>query len=37
MKASIPKFSQNGSRDHTGIGKSWNWTRRGNKDDQEPE
>jgi capsule polysaccharide export protein KpsE/RkpR len=37
MKASIPKFAQNGSGDHTGIGKSWNWTRRDHKDDQEPE
>ena len=34
MKASIPKFAQNGSGDHSGIGKSWNWTRRDQKNDQ---
>jgi len=34
MKASIPKFAKNGSGDHSGIGKSWNWTRRDRKDDQ---
>jgi uncharacterized protein involved in exopolysaccharide biosynthesis len=37
MKASIPKFAQNGSGDHTGIGRSWNWTRRNHKDDQASE
>ena len=34
VKASIPQFAQNGSGDHSGIGKSWNWTRRGRKDDE---
>jgi uncharacterized protein involved in exopolysaccharide biosynthesis len=34
VKASIPKFAQNGSGDHSGIGKSWNWTRRRRKDDE---
>jgi len=34
MKASIPKFAQNGSGEHSSIGKSWNWTRRDRKDDQ---
>ena len=37
VKASIPKFAQNGSGDHSGIGKSWNWTRRERKDDRAPE
>jgi capsule polysaccharide export protein KpsE/RkpR len=37
MKASIPKFGQNGSGHHSGIGKSWNWTRRDRKNDQAPE
>jgi capsule polysaccharide export protein KpsE/RkpR len=37
MKASITKFAQNGSGDHTGIGRSWNWTRRNHKDDQASE
>ncbi len=35
-KASIPKFAQNGSGVHFDIGKSWNWTRRGRKDDDAP-
>jgi capsule polysaccharide export protein KpsE/RkpR len=34
VKASIPQFAQNGSGDHSGIGKSWNWTRRLRKDDE---
>jgi uncharacterized protein involved in exopolysaccharide biosynthesis len=34
VKASIPQFAHNGSGDHSGIGKSWNWTRRGRKDDE---
>ena len=34
VKASIPKFGQNGSGDHTGVGKFWNWTRRSRKDDE---
>ena len=29
VKASIPRFAQNGSGDHSGIRKSWNWIRRG--------
>jgi len=29
MKASIPRFAQNGSGDHSGVRKSWNWIRRG--------
>jgi capsule polysaccharide export protein KpsE/RkpR len=29
LKASIPKFAQNGSGDHSGNGKPWNWIRRG--------
>jgi capsule polysaccharide export protein KpsE/RkpR len=36
VKASIPRFAQNGSGDHSGIGKSWNWIRRGRKDDEAP-
>jgi uncharacterized protein involved in exopolysaccharide biosynthesis len=28
VKASIPKFAQNGSGDHFSIGKSWDWIRR---------
>jgi hypothetical protein len=28
VKASIPRFAQNGSGDHSGIRKSWNWMRR---------
>ncbi len=36
VKASIPKFGQNGSGDHSGVDKSWSWTRRGGKDDQAP-
>jgi len=31
--ASIPKFAQNGSGDHLGSGKSWNWIRRRRNDD----
>jgi hypothetical protein len=34
VKASIPKFGQNGSGDHSGVGKSWNWTRRSRRDDE---
>jgi len=34
VKASIPKFGQNGSGDHTGVGKFWNWTRRSRRDDE---
>jgi capsule polysaccharide export protein KpsE/RkpR len=37
MKASIPKFAQNGSGDHSGVGKLWKWTTRDSKDDQGPE
>jgi capsule polysaccharide export protein KpsE/RkpR len=37
VKASIPKFTQNGSGDHSGVGKSWNWTRRSRKDDEASE
>jgi capsule polysaccharide export protein KpsE/RkpR len=37
MKASIPKFAQNGSGDQSGVGKLWNWTKRESKDDQAPE
>jgi uncharacterized protein involved in exopolysaccharide biosynthesis len=33
VKASIPQFAHNGSGDHSGVGKSWNWTRRSRKDD----
>jgi uncharacterized protein involved in exopolysaccharide biosynthesis len=32
VKASIPQFAKNGSGDHSGIGKSWNWIRLGRKD-----
>lgn len=28
VKASIPKFSQNGSGEHSGLGRSWDWFRR---------
>ena len=31
-KATIPKFAGNGSGGHLGIGKSWNWVRRGQRD-----
>jgi len=34
VKASIPKFGQNGSGDHSGVGKFWNWTRRSRRDDE---
>ncbi len=34
VKASIPQFAHNGSGDHSGIGKSGNWTRRDRKDDE---
>jgi uncharacterized protein involved in exopolysaccharide biosynthesis len=34
VKASIPQFAQNGSGDHSGIGKSWKWTRRSRIDDE---
>jgi capsule polysaccharide export protein KpsE/RkpR len=37
VKASIPKFTQNGSGNHSGVGKSWNWTRRSRKDDEASE
>jgi len=33
VKASIPKFAQNGSGGHLGSGKSWNWIRRRRNDD----
>ncbi len=33
VKASIPKFAQNGSGDHFSIGKSWDWIRRRRNDD----
>jgi capsule polysaccharide export protein KpsE/RkpR len=36
VKASIPKFAQNGSGEPSAIGNSWNWTRRGGKDDEAP-
>lgn len=36
MKASIPKFAQNGFGEHSGTGKSWNWANRDRKDDQAP-
>ncbi len=32
VKASIPQFAHNGSGDHSGVGKSWDWTRRSRKD-----
>ena len=35
-RASIPKFAQNGSGVHFDVGKSWNWIRRGRKDDNAP-
>jgi len=34
VKASIPQFAHNGSGDYSGVGKSWNWTRRSRKDDE---
>src|SRR5712692_6356180 len=34
VKASIPKFSRNGAKNHSGVGKCWNWTRRSRKDDE---
>jgi hypothetical protein len=34
MKASVPKFAQNGSSEHSGIGKSWHFVSRDGKDDQ---
>lgn len=34
MRGSIPKFSQNGSGDHSGIGRYWPWIRRDRKDDE---
>jgi len=37
VKASIPKFAHNGSGDHSGVGKSWNWARRSRKDDEASE
>ncbi len=36
VKASIPQFAQNGSGDHSVVGKSWHWTRRSGKDDEAP-
>jgi capsule polysaccharide export protein KpsE/RkpR len=33
VKARIPQFAQNGSGDHSGVGKFWNWTRWSRKDD----
>ncbi len=32
VKANIPQFAHNGSGDHSGVGKSWNWARRSRKD-----
>jgi len=37
VKASIPKFTQNGSGNHSRVGKYWNWTRRSRKDDEASE
>jgi capsule polysaccharide export protein KpsE/RkpR len=37
MKASIPKFAQNGSGNHSGVVKLRKWTKRESKDDQAPE
>jgi uncharacterized protein involved in exopolysaccharide biosynthesis len=34
VKASIPQFAQNGSGDHSSVGKSWNWKRQSKKDDE---
>jgi capsule polysaccharide export protein KpsE/RkpR len=34
VRASIPQFAHNGSGHHSGIGKSWNGTRPGRKDDE---
>jgi capsule polysaccharide export protein KpsE/RkpR len=34
MKANIPQFAHNGSSDHGGAGKSWNWTRPDRKGDK---
>ncbi len=34
VKASIPQFAHNGSGDHSGVGKSWYWTRRNRKEDE---
>ena len=34
MKANIPQFAHNGSSDHTGASKSWNWTRPDRKGDK---
>jgi len=34
VKACIPQFAQNGSGGHSGVGKSWNWTRRSSRDDE---
>jgi capsule polysaccharide export protein KpsE/RkpR len=36
VKASIPKFSQNGSGEHFGIGWSWDWIRRGRNHKEVP-
>jgi hypothetical protein len=36
VKASIPQFAQNGSGDHSVVGKSWHWTRRSRNDDEAP-
>ena len=37
LNASIPKFAQNGSGNHSGVGKSWSWTRRRRDEDDAPE
>lgn len=37
MKANIPKYAQNGSGGHPGLGKSWNWTRRDRKNGRAPD
>jgi hypothetical protein len=34
VRSSIPVFAQNGSGEHPGAAKSWNWVRRDRKDDQ---
>ena len=34
VKASLPKFVQNGSGNHSGIGESRNWNRQDRKDDE---
>jgi capsule polysaccharide export protein KpsE/RkpR len=36
VRASFPKFGQNGSGDYSGTGESWNWTRRRRDKDEAP-